>query len=552
MTISRVARLIVALVLVYGIGYELIWRWGVCRVYVPEGKSLLVRYKGNLLWRNPPMAEGDFARVDDDGHPQEVGILRDMVGPGRHFHFDPIHFEREIVDDVVIDPGSVGVVTCKLGKDLPAGQFLVDGDVGATAFKGVLRKVLKPGRYRVNKYGYDVTVVKAAPNDNVTGKHSGWVEIPAGYVGVVTHLTNDPDRGITAGIQDEVLQAGLYAVNPHEEQIDIVLVGYRATTIASDLMADQEGKVKLDDNGEPILKADGENKGILFPSNDGFTIHLDFTCVWGLMPEQAPRVISLFGNVDVVEQTVILPEIESICRIHGSKLGAVELLVGDSREDFQRQVSEDFRSILTARNLSMEVGLIRHIYIPAEVRGPIQKANIAGEVKLTRDVEIETARIEGQLEETKSSIEREEQTVISETEKLYQEQMALGRKSVQELMAETDKLVAGIARKTAELDAQAKLALGEADSEVERLKRESEAQKFDLAVKAFGSSDSYNDYVFATGLPESIELNLFYAGEGTFWTDLKGMLDVQAARQLRQGQAPAEKPTPPKPTSPRK
>jgi hypothetical protein len=57
------------------------FNWTVNRVYVPEGKSLLLRYKGPLFltWHNK-YAEGKFAQ---DG---EIGVLENMPGPGRHFY----------------------------------------------------------------------------------------------------------------------------------------------------------------------------------------------------------------------------------------------------------------------------------------------------------------------------------------------------------------------------------------------------------------------------------------------------------------------------------
>ncbi len=42
--------------------------WGYNRVYVPEGKSLLLRYKGfPLVSSKPPAQPGHFARVDESG-----------------------------------------------------------------------------------------------------------------------------------------------------------------------------------------------------------------------------------------------------------------------------------------------------------------------------------------------------------------------------------------------------------------------------------------------------------------------------------------------------
>ena len=116
-----------------------------------------------------------------------------MPGPGRHFYC-PIWWERTLVDDVVVHPGELAIVTSKLGDDLPSGQFLVDGDLGETKSKGILRRTFGPGRYRINPYGYEASIVKTEQVDVGNGqiKYSGWVHIYPGYVGVVTYLTDNP------------------------------------------------------------------------------------------------------------------------------------------------------------------------------------------------------------------------------------------------------------------------------------------------------------------------------------------------------------------------
>ena len=53
-----------------------------------------------------------------------------------------------------------------------------------------------------------------------------------------------------------------------------------------------------------------------------------------------------------------------------------------------------------------------------------------------------------------------------------------------------------------------------------------------MLVGAFGSGAAYNLYTFAeTFEPESIRL--FYAGAGTFWTDLSRFEQVGAAKLLQ-------------------
>ena len=186
-------RSILVLAIAALVGYE-VFEWTVNRVYVPEGKSLLLRYKGPLVftWRTKKAEIGQFA----DETKGEMGVLERLRGPGRHFYC-PIWWERKLVDDVVVHSGEIAILNSMLGEEgaeRKEGQFLVAGDIGHTQQKGTLRRVLGPGRYRINPYAYETTIEKTKVVDtgNNQLKHSGWVQIPAGYVGVQTYLTDDP------------------------------------------------------------------------------------------------------------------------------------------------------------------------------------------------------------------------------------------------------------------------------------------------------------------------------------------------------------------------
>ncbi len=102
---------------------------------------------------------------------------------------------------------------------------------------------------------------------------------------------------------------------------------------------------------------------------------------------------------------------------------------------------------------------------------------------------------------------------------------------------------ATIDRRTAEIQAQATILKGEAEASAKKLLEQARAQKLQLAVSAFGAPESYNQWVFATGLPEDLQLHLLYAGDGTFWTDLKGFSDTLLGRQ-QQLQTHATQPGP--------
>ncbi len=533
-SMAKIAMVILIVFLV-GSGYQ-IFEWTVNRIYVPVGYSMQLRYKGPPLPFLPgamlSAEPGSFAKVNEKGNPVEVGILKEMVGPGRHF-YNPFWWERELVADIVINPGEVAVATSKLGKSLPKGEFLVEGDLGKTEFKGIVRKVFGPGRYRVNPYAYNLKTVQTQIDQSGTQKkHSGWVEIETGYVGVVTNLASNPMTEAKKGIQQQVLQPGIYPINPREQQVDIVEIGYREKSITANLQKDARGEIVFDKSGEPMIVDD--ESGITFPSNDGFNIQMDFTAIWGIMPDQAPTIISKFGNVDAVESKVVIPQIESICRNQGSRLGAKELLIGESRQVFQEQTSLEFQKVLDEKDVTLLYGLVRHIYIPQSIRLPIQDSSLADEKKLTLEQQQITTKTEGDLVKAKQEVELEGDRVKAETEKLFEEALAEGDKIVAETEAETQKLVATIDRQIAEIEAEATVLLGEAEASSKQLLEEAKADKFVLAVDAFGSGAAYNQWVFATGLPVEIDLQTIYAGEGTFWTDLKGMTETLLGKQVNE------------------
>ena len=571
---------VVAALLVYAVGYLGLWQWGVCRIEVPPGSSLLLRYRGPWpplpFGTVPAVPEGTLVKVDSRGRPLAIGILEAMPGPGRHF-YSPLEYETRIVPDVIILPGKLGLVTSRVGKELPSG-FLSDDPLYEPAHKGTLRRVLPPGRYRLNDYAYTPTPIDVDAcvelSTRTKRKDDDPTMIPPGYVGVVTNKTDNPATKELRGIQKEVLQPGIYFLNPQEKRVDVISVGFNDTSLtvatdpvkteaarkaviaadaaaaateaapAGDARADRAGKtagpsrlegsanrmaVKGDDR---LGKSTGidpiyvEGKGIEFPSNDGFLIHLDFTAIWGITPEQAPDVVRQFGTLKDVEQKVVLPQIGSICRMHGSKQGAVDLLVGETREQFQDETSAELDKVLEAKNLTLLFGLTRHIYVPAEVREPIQRSKIAVELTKTREQEQITAKAQADLTEAKAKVVLEQRRTEAETLKLVAEMEADGEKKAKVIAATTEKLKAEVDAKTAVIEAQSTEQLGEAEAKKIELTRAAEADRFKQYVAALGSPEAYNKYMFAENLSEDIKLGIFYAGPGTFWTDLKGMEQV--------------------------
>ena len=183
--------------------------WVFCRVYVGPGEMAIVTSKtGDELPPGAILAE-----------PGQKGVQRIPLGEGRHF-LNPVTHDWRIVAAITIPAGSVGVVTSKNGRELAPGEILApDRDS-----KGVWKDVLGPGRYRLNPEGYDVKVMSA-------------INIPIGYVGVVTSQTGKPAAAGSfagpgeKGVMEKVLQPGLYYVNPRAYQVDVVEIGMNQVSI---------------------------------------------------------------------------------------------------------------------------------------------------------------------------------------------------------------------------------------------------------------------------------------------------------------------------------
>ena len=100
----------IAMAILVVAGPWLLWQWGFCRFYVgPDQMAVITAKTGAAL---PP---GQILAKKG-----QQGIQEDVLGEGRHF-LNPWLYEREIRSVVMIPPGKVGIVTSKVGPELPEG-----------------------------------------------------------------------------------------------------------------------------------------------------------------------------------------------------------------------------------------------------------------------------------------------------------------------------------------------------------------------------------------------------------------------------------------------
>jgi len=553
-----IRRVIIASVVIGGLVFVLLF--GVFRVYVPPGFCLVQIRKDGA---QPPPGQ----TLAEKG---QKGIQRETLGPGRYF-LNPIRWDTKLEPLVEIKSGrpdtwswvhavrrlprgggvgpniitgefpEVGILVRKTGPVSPTGTEDAVVDL-ASGYQGVIREVLSPGIYRINPYEFEVRREPA-------------VVVPAGFVGVVTNQSGEqptmievpdlPTQETTSqeaaiapstkrirplavagqrGTLKHVLPPGVYYLNPYVVRVKITEVGF-----------DEFSQVATQQSQDTIR----------FPSKSGYDIELGVTVVWGLHPRHAAEVINEFGATHEVLEKVIKPQLRSICRNQGSLYEARDFIRGDRREEFQEVLTNSLRDVCNHKNIELLLALISSIDVYSregqtgeqvtDLKTEIQNSYIAIERQITNTKLQETAKKLALLEEARKKVDVARETIQAETRKKVATLLAEGARKAAETEARGRLEVAKIDQQVAMLEAQKTEVLGKARTDVERFKRQADADGRKLLVSALGSGTAYNLYTFAQKF-EPTDIKLLFAGPGTFWTDLKRIEEVGAAEIITQRQ----------------
>jgi len=556
--VNRIARSAVGSVAALAVGW-LAWQWGFCRFYVAPGQMAVVTAKSG-----DPLPPGQIL-----AKPGQRGIREQVLGEGRHF-LNPWLYDYKIVPIIAIPPGKVGVVTSKVGAELPPGEFLAE-----PGQKGIWRAVLGPGKHRLNPYGYQIDIADA-------------ISIPVGYVGVVTSLSGKqttPDAFAgpgEKGVRRDILQPGLYYVNPKELQVDLLEIGVNQVSllgktggevvtkgqIASqnvameglqkralaeqmekrmDYVAQQRAqepaadKARPESNAmrgvpqarqaapvapKPVVPPDASNvlslnQFVEFPSRDGFEISLDMTVEFEFLPEHIAWIYQSYGDLPAVVDKIIMPQILSVSRLKGSAYRAKDFIVGEGREKFQNDLTEALAKAIEEKRIVVHDALIRHVNVSEQILDPIQQASIAVEQDLTNKEKQNTARRQAELNTELGLVEQRRQQVAQETEKLKAEILADQEKQVAQLRAEAVRQAAEIEQQTALVRADKARKLGQAQANTVAWVEGEKAKGFELKAAAFGDPAAFTLWEFANNLNKDVRVNILHAGSGTLWTDLE-------------------------------
>jgi regulator of protease activity HflC (stomatin/prohibitin superfamily) len=449
-TIASVGLAVVGLGLIVAL-------YNACKIDVDTGRqAVLIRKEGLELEPDmelaPPPKDGrSYYKGVQSGGPNN-GVLTE----GRYF-YNPYVWSWEISSQFVVPGDKIGIRIALSGDDMPAAQILAQ-----PGQKGILREVLKPGRYPYNPYAESIEL-----HDPVT--------IPAGLRGVVTRLAGPMPKNPNVflvengerGVQRQTLDPGTYYLNPYETRVSQVDCRSRRFNLG------QEGEMS-------------------FLSADGFPITLDGVVEFRILPEKVAEMFVKYNespNGDAIDEEIIAkiitPESRSLCRIGGSKLSGGQFISGEDRERFQTDLVKSLTENCQKQGIEILAVALTSIQPPEDITRPVQQREVAKQKlaqfrreKLQQLSEAKL-RIEIVLAEQKKRVVEAEQEVVQKTTKAEEEQ------KVAVTFAEQKLKVAQTQLEATKDKASAILAKAEAAAEVIKFDNAAEAAGLAAQVAAF-------------------------------------------------------------------
>lgn len=392
--------------------------------------------------------------VDEKGvfHMGQRGPRESVMKPGQ-YPVNPRYLKVRNVPAVIIPEGKVGVVIKRVGDEPPPWLILVSKE---SSYRGIQKEVQPPGVYYYNPLSVKVEIVDA-------------VVIKKGQIGIVTKKVgkNPPSGTILVkadddfqGIQEEVLQPGMYYINPYDKDVRIVDAvnipdGHVGVQIAktgklkpeNQLLAQPGERGILEDPLPPglyylnpfqydvvvfdtrqqkyemtHLSDQGDTPGddsIAFLSDDGFLIRFDLTVIYQVQTHDAPYVVATVGrDVKAVREIEIRPSARSYARIFGSMQRGEDFVHGGTREKFQDNLQKAMKSKGAENRIQILQAQVQHFEVPQELRDPITRKVIANKLQEQYEQEQKTQIANAELTRQKELVNFQQEKIKSETLKV--------------------------------------------------------------------------------------------------------------------------------------
>jgi uncharacterized membrane protein YqiK len=412
------------------------------------------------------------------------------IVPNGQYRINPRLFTVKPMSVVDIKDNMVGVITTKEGAPLPSGEIAGKEVAGhnlyqngqafldAGGYKGLQEQVILAGRYFINPMFASVEIVEMT-------------KVPIANAGVVIAYVGAEGKDVTGdnfkhgnlvskgqkGVWIEPLDPGKYPINPYTHKVECVPTANVVLNWAT-------GKTEAHN-------LDKNLSTITVRSSDGFTFNLDVSQIIHIPRTDAPKVIARFGNVANLVTQVLEPTIGNYFRNTAQSSDVIDFLKGRT----QRQADAKARigEALNEYNVVAVDTLIGDISPPDSLMKTLTDRKIAEQEQVTFKTQqlAQVARKElaqaQAIADTQSKVVAAEREVeIAEFDANAMVKKAEGDKNARVLNAEGDaksKIV------NAEADANVLSVVGKAKAENTLAVGGAEAEVIQKKTMAVGQSN---------------------------------------------------------------
>jgi len=473
----------------------------------------------------------------------ERGAQMTLIASGT-YRINTLLFKISVVDAVAVSPGKIGVVEARDGKPLSGGRIIArqvdcDSFQDGQAFidhggeRGPQMAVISPGIYRINPFLFSVSLADA-------------IDVPDNKIGVVMtregnalpdgeiagpsvaghNMFQNPQAFVDAkgckGLQEQVLLAGRYFINPRFATVELVdmvevpiahvgvviaFVGKEGNDVTGDsfrhgnlVSKGEKGvwAIPLDPGKYPLNPythkvsnvptanvvlnwATGKSEAhqldknlstITVRSADGFKFNLDVSQIIHIPRNDAPKVIARFGDMSALVTQVLEPTIGNYFRNAAQGSDIIDFLKNRSLR--QNEARQAISAALTEYNVGAVDTLIGDIVPPDQLMKTLTDRKIAEQERVTFETQRLAQSVRQELEQATALaatqakvVDAERQVAIAEFSARATVKSAEGAGQAKKINAEAD---ANVLRTVGEAQAASTKAVGAADAEVIRLK----------------------------------------------------------------------------------
>ena len=552
-------------------------------VIIPEDKIGLVTKKFVLFGANKQLPDGKIIALNG-----EAGYQANALAPGLYWGYWVWQFSVDQADLTVIPKGKIGLLSAKDGTQLPTGSILArhvecdnfqdtlaflnnkgqrgiadityfeDGMVGVVTTldgtpldqgniagkvipghnnfqdfdkflssggqRGLQEQVVQAGNYSLNPWAVEVEKVPMT-------------EIAIGHVGVVISYVGDKGEDLTGsgfkhgnivregqkGVCITPFDPGKYAVNPYTHKIERV----PTTNLVLNWANARTESHNLDKSLSTITVR----------SKDGFPFNLDVSQIIHIPSTEAPKVIARFGSMQNLVSQVLEPTIGNYFRNSAQGSDVIAFLA--TRQDRQNAAKESISKVLEEYNVHAVDTLIGDIVPPDSLMKTLTDRKIAQEEEVTFETQRKAQDQRKTLESAKALADMQGKMVAAQQSVEISQREAEAAVKKSEGEAKALELKAGAQAKAKKLMAEADAAqiklTGEAEASKIAAIGKSTAEAYEKQVKAMGADNfgklKVTEMIGTNGIKIIHEILISGNGDSS---PINGLLGMELLKQIQE------------------